>query len=397
MSLVKHTHRYPLLVVLALIGALLNSAANAQMPPLKPLPDVLRSQVTAPQVNAKSWMLMDYASGWMLYSENVETRLEPASLTKLMTSFVVFEALSQGRISEEDSVFVSEKAWRTGGSKMFLNIGDNVTVGQLLRGLIVQSGNDAAVALAEHVAGDEASFASLMNDAAAMLGMQNTNFVNASGLPDEAHYSTTYDLMILARAIIHRFPNYFPLYSQQEYSYAGITQKNRNLLLYRDPDADGLKTGYTEKAGYVLIGTMNKQGHRLMAIVTGTESKNARADEVQKLLNYGFRSYQFKTFFTPEQKVASVPMLFGDKPDADVAPAYELGVIFPRGQGGNLSASLALPDYLEAPLLDRQRVGTITVRFEQQDVMQQQLEVLGEQQSGPWYSRLWDWIKRFFM
>lgn len=370
---------------------------NAQLQSIKPMPQILQSQVAPPEIDAKTWMLLDYSTGWMIDSHHVEQRLEPASLTKLMTSFVVFEALRQGHIKLDDRVYVSEKAWRSVGSKMFLNIGDQVTVEQLLSGLIVQSGNDAAVSLAEHVAGDESSFSDLMNDAAAMLGMNSTNFTNASGLPDENHYSTTYDLMILARAIIHRFPEFFPLYSEEQYSYANITQKNRNLLLYRDPDVDGLKTGYTENAGYVLIGTAKKEGHRLMAIVTGTASKTARADEVQKLLNYGFRSYQFKTFFTPEQKVTSVPLLFGNQSAVDVASAYELGVLFPNGQQGNLSASLALPPYLQAPLLAREQVGSITVSYEQEQIMQQQLEVISEQQLGPWYSRLWDWIKRLFM
>jgi len=364
--------------------------------PLIEIPQIVKSVVPTPDIKATSWMLVDFESGWILGSENRNQPIEPASLTKLMTSFLVFEALVKGEIKLTDEVYVSKKAWKTGGSRMFIQVDSRVDVESLLKGLIIQSGNDAAVALAEYLGGSEEGFAVRMNHKAAELGMVNTHFTNSNGLPDPDHYSTAEDIIILGRALIRNFPDLFSLYSTREYTYNDITQKNRNALLWRDPSVDGLKTGYTKAAGYCLIGTAKRDDMRLMAIVTGTESRKARADAVQSLLQYGYAAYDGLLLYTPGAEVTSVPLWMGEEPRASLGVSQHLGIIFPKGKKDQLSAALDIPESLEAPVKEGSDVGSILVKYDGQPLKEQRLYIAQEYPEGPWWSKLLDSVQRLF-
>ncbi|PKO63499.1 MAG: hypothetical protein CVU23_10410, partial [Betaproteobacteria bacterium HGW-Betaproteobacteria-17] len=264
-----------------------------------------------PQLAAKSWVLLDVASGSILVDHQGAARLPPASLTKLMTAHVAALELQRGRIKESDLVTISEKAWRMGGSKMFVQVGDQIAVKDLLRGIIVQSGNDASIALAEHLAGGEDTFAALMNQEAKRLGLADTHFLNATGWPAEGHYSSALDMAKLARAIIIEDPEHYAMYAEKEFVWSGIKQPNRNLLLWRDPTVDGLKTGHTEEAGYCMVASPKRDGMRLVASVFGTDSENARATETAKLLAYGFNFFDSKTFFKQGETLQAVAVWKG--------------------------------------------------------------------------------------
>src|SRR5471030_3213472 len=257
-----------------------------------------------PQLAAKAYVLMDASSGNVLVENNGDQRLPPASLTKLMTAYIATLEIRRGQIGENDPVTVSENAWRTGGSRMFIKVGSQVTVSDLLHGIIIQSGNDDSVALSEHITGSEDAFADLMNKTVADLGMSNTHFMNPTGLPNPEHYSTAHDMAILARAIIHEDPAHYAIYSQKEFFWNGIKQPNRNLLLWRDKTVDGLKTGHTEEAGYCMVSSAVRDGMRLIAVVFGTNSEVARASETQKLLTYGFRFFETQTFYQKGAELA---------------------------------------------------------------------------------------------
>ncbi len=356
----------------------------------------VQSVVPTPEIPARSWMLVDFESGWILGSENRDLRIEPASLTKLMTSFLVFEALTKNEISLTDQVYVSKKAWKTGGSRMFIQVDTHVDVESLLKGLIIQSGNDASVALAEHLGGSEEGFAVRMNHKAAELGMVNTHFTNSNGLPHPDHYSTAEDIIILGRALIRNFPDLFTLYSTREYTYNDITQKNRNSLLWRDSSVDGLKTGYTKAAGYCLVGTAKRDDMRLMAIVTGAESRKSRADSVQSLLQYGYAAYDGMLLYSPGNEVTSVPLWMGNQSTASLGVQRHLGLIFPKGQKEKLSASLDIPESLEAPLGKGADAGSIMIKFSGEPLLQHRLYVNEEYVEGPWWSKLLDSVKRLF-
>lgn len=373
--------------------------ANDPTPPpslLREIPPVVKSVVPTPDVPARSWMLVDFESGWILGSENRDLRIEPASLTKLMTSYLVFEALKKGEIKLSDKVYVSKKAWQTGGSRMFIQVDTHVDVESLLKGLIIQSGNDAAVALAEHLGGSEEGFAVRMNHKAAELGMVNSHFTNSNGLPDEEHYSTAEDILILSRALIRNYPDMFTLYSTREYTYNDITQKNRNVLLWRDPTVDGLKTGYTKAAGYCLIGTARRDDMRLLAIVTGTESRKIRADAVQSLLQYGYAAYDGLLLYRPGSEVTTVPLWMGESKQASIGVDGHLGLVFPKGQRDLLSAALDIPESLEAPLEEGSDVGSIVVKYNGEPLITRRLYLNAGYPEGPWWSRLMDSVLRLF-
>ena len=290
-----------ILSLLSLLG--LAAASFAQSPDLVNPP--------APTVAARSYLLLDYYSRQTLAGKNANERVEPASLTKLMTAYLTFSALRQKQIQPAQVVPVSERAWKAEGSRMFIEPRKAVTVDELMHGMIVQSGNDACIALAELIAGSEEAFAQTMNREAQRLGMKDTHFVNSTGLPDAKHYSTAYDLALLAIAIIREFPEYHPLYSTREYRYNNITQANRNRLLWSDPTVDGMKTGYTESAGYCLIATAKRSERRLVSVVLGAASESARAAESQKLLNHGFQFYDSVKLYEKNQTVTSVPVWKG--------------------------------------------------------------------------------------
>lgn len=375
-----------------LCAIFLPPAAAAE--PLQALPAVLESAVAAPQIDADSWLLADFDSGWVVASDNADARIEPASLTKLMTGYLVFDALARGEITRQDTVLVSEKAWRTGGSKMFIRVGTRVSIADLLRGLIIQSGNDAAVALAEHLGGSEAGFAALMNQTAAELGMSATNFTNSSGLPHPDHYSTARDMTVLTRALIRRFPADYRLYSETEFTYGGITQRNRNLLLARDPSVDGIKTGYTEKAGYCLIGTASRDGMRLIATVIGAPSMQARADLAHALLQFGYAAYRSREIYAAGAVVKALPLWFGQADEARVVIPGGLKILHPKGGEARLAGKLALPASLDAPLAAGQEVGRIDVQFDGATVRAAALQVDADYRPGAWGARLADWFKR---
>lgn len=371
-------------------------ASNPSPGGLVEIPGSVKSVVPTPEIAAKSWMLIDFESGWILGSENRDLRIEPASLTKLMTSFLVFEALTKGEIKLTDQVYVSKKAWKTGGSRMFIQVDTRVGVESLLKGLIIQSGNDASVALAEHLGGSEEGFAVRMNHKAAELGMVNSHFTNSNGLPDPDHYSTAEDIIILGRALIRNFPDLFTLYSNREFTYNDITQKNRNSLLWRDPSVDGLKTGYTKAAGYCLVGTAKRDDMRLMAIVTGADSRKRRADAVQSLLQYGYAAYDGLLLYSPGSEVTSVPLWMGNAGEASLSVNRHLGLVFPKGQKEKLSAALDIPESLEAPLEKGADAGLIVVKYGGEPLLEQRLYVDDEYIEGPWWSKLLDSVKRLF-
>ena len=381
------------------LSAQLNSTSNtltAAPTGLTDIPDAVKSVVPTPDVAARSWMLVDFESGWIMGSKDPHLKIEPASLTKLMTSYLVFEALQKGEIKLSDNVYVSKKAWKTGGSRMFIQVDSHVDVESLLKGLIIQSGNDAAVALAEYLGGSEEGFAVRMNHKAAELGMVNSHFTNSNGLPDPDHYSTAYDIVLLGRSLIRNFPDFFSLYSTKEYTYNDITQKNRNALLWRDPSVDGLKTGYTKAAGYCLVGTAKRDDMRLIAIVTGSESRKIRADAVQSLLQYGYAAYDGLLLYRPGNEVTSVPLWMGQQSSASISVNRHLGLIYPKGQRDKLSASLNIPESLEAPIEAGRDVGSIMVKYDGKELLQQRLYLRSEYPEGPWWSKILDSVKRLF-
>jgi len=314
---------------------------------------------TPPAVAARSWLLLDHASGQPLAGLNTEDRVEPASLTKLMTAYLVFTAMKEGRIKPEMPVPVSERAWKAQGSRMFIEPNRPVTVGELVRGMIVQSGNDACIALAEAVAGAEETFVQMMNREAARLGLANTHFMNATGLPDAQHYSTASDLARLASALIRDFPEYYPIYSMKEYNYNKITQPNRNRLLWLDPTVDGVKTGHTEAAGYCLIASSKRGARRLLSVVLGTASDATRAQESQKILNFGFQAYDAVKIYDKDQAVTQPKVFKGTQASVRAGFREDFVLSLPKGSADKLKVDLVSVQPLLAPLQQGQRVATL--------------------------------------
>jgi D-alanyl-D-alanine carboxypeptidase (penicillin-binding protein 5/6) len=357
----------------------------------------LHAQVpAAPALGATSYVLMDFHSGHVVAAEAPDARVEPASITKLMTSYVVFRELGAGRLALEDTVRISEKAWRTGGSRMFVEVDTEVTIEDLLKGVIVQSGNDASVALAEHVAGSEEVFAQMMNAEAERLGLENTRYVNATGLPHPDHYTTALDVARLARALIDDFPDYYDWYSQLEFTYNDITQQNRNLLLRRDPTVDGLKTGHTEAAGYCLATSAVRDGMRLISVVMGTDSENARASASQALLNYGFRFFETFRLYAGGDVLSTAPVWKGRIDEMRLGIDDDVYVTVPRGEQDRLAAEIALPEPAVAPFEQGQRFGTLEVRFGDELRVERPLKVLDEVPEAGWWGRTTDGIGLWF-
>ena len=320
---------------------------------------IASANVAPPVIEGKSWLLIDNDSGAILSAGNPDMQIEPASLTKLMTAYIVFRELAEGRQNLDDMVFVSEKAWRMEGSRMFIKVNSRVKLEDLVKGMIIQSGNDATVALAEHVAGTEESFVGLMNKVAAELGMKGTHFVNSAGMPDEGHLTTATDLTKLTRALINQFPQYYKYYSIKDFTWNKIKQGNRNILLYRDPSVDGVKTGHTESAGYCLIGSAQREGMRLIAVVTGTGSKLARADMVQNLLNYGFRNYINKEVYPAGKLIQNVDIYKAASNNVAVESADRISLTVPRRGGAEITQTVTIPDYVIAPVDRGQVLGNI--------------------------------------
>ena len=350
-----------------------------------------------PQVAGSSWVLMDPLSGRIIMEHNSHERLPPASLTKMMTAYIVERELDEGRIAMTDMVPISVKAWRTGGSRTFVQEGTQVSVENLLKGVIIQSGNDASVALAEFVAGSEDAFVDIMNQQARQLGMNNTNFENATGLPHPDQYSTAYDLALLAKAIIEDYPENYPLYAVKSFTYNNIRQPNRNSLLWRDESVDGLKTGHTEEAGYCLVASAKRDNTRLIAAVMGASSAEVRAREVQKMLNYGFRYYETERLFRAGQELVDAKVWGGKSDQISVGLAEDVFVTIPRGARDKLESTVDLDSVIKAPIKVGDELGRIQVMLDGEVLVDEPALALTDVQQGSVFKRLWDAVKLFFV
>jgi D-alanyl-D-alanine carboxypeptidase (penicillin-binding protein 5/6) len=349
-----------------------------------------------PTLNAKSYIMMDANSNEVLAGKNADERLAPASITKLMTAYVVFKALEEGHIGLEDPVLVSEKAWRMEGSRMFIEVGKRVKVDDLLKGMIIQSGNDASVALAEHVAGSEEAFVNIMNAEVADLGLVNTHYVNATGLPDPQHYSTARDIALLAKAIIREFPDQYPRYSERKYTYNGITQYNRNKLLWRDESVDGLKTGHTETAGYCLVSSAERDTMRLISVVMGTKSAKSRVTYSQSLLNYGFRFFETHKLYKAGQPLAKPRIWKGEQEHLPLGLAEDLYITIPRGQYDDLDATMELTAPIDAPVQAGDPYGKVVVALNATDLKQEPLIALKAVPKGDLWRQAMDAVLLWF-
>ncbi|NOX77144.1 MAG: D-alanyl-D-alanine carboxypeptidase [Gammaproteobacteria bacterium] len=351
---------------------------------------------STPKIKARGYLLIDYNSGRVLAEKKADTRMEPASLTKMLSSYVVDYELAQGNISLSDEVTVSEKAWRMQGSRMFIEVGKKVSVEDLIKGVIIQSGNDATVALAEHVAGSEEAFVSLMNQHAAELGMADSHFVNSTGLPHKDHYTTPRDLARLARALIRDFPVQYKGYSKRQFTYNGIKQYNRNTLLARNKEVDGIKTGHTESAGYCLVASALRDDMRLISVVLGTKSKAARASESQKLLTFGFRFFETHRLYAANEPLTTARIWKGEQEELPLGLANDLYVTIPKGQYKKLDASMKVDARITAPAKAGQTFGTVNIRLGDQPYATRELVALKNIEKGGLFSNLVDEVKLLF-
>ena len=354
-----------------------------------------------PQIAAKAYLLMDYHTGQVLIGSNEHDRLPPASLTKMMTSYVIGQELKSGRIKPEDMVTISQNAWAknySDSSKMFIEVGKQVSVDNLNKGIIIQSGNDACIAMAEHIAGSEDSFASLMNQWADRLGMKETHFVNAHGLHNPDHYSSAYDMALLGQALIRDLPNEYAIYSQKEFTFNGIVQHNRNRLLWdKTLVVDGIKTGHVSEVGYNLVASATGPDNmRLISVVIGSGSEAQRAEESKKLLTYGFRFYQNVTPYKQGAELANQRIWMGDKSEIKLGTDRDISLVVPRNSSGKLKADFQLKNELNAPIKKGEQVGTIFLKLDGKDVAQYPLVALEEVNEGSLFSRLWDYLVLLF-
>lgn len=350
----------------------------------------------APKIKASSYLLMDFSSGEYLVEENSDERLPPASLTKIMTIYVTSTELKNGKISLDDEVLVSEKAWRTEGSRMFIEVGKKVKLDDLIHGVVIQSGNDASVALAEYISGTEDVFADLMNKHAVRLGMKNTNFVNSTGLPDPNHYTTAKDLAILARAMISDFPERYKLYSMKEFTYNNIKQHNRNKLLWRDRNVDGMKTGHTEEAGYCLVASAIKDEMRLISVVMGTDGVNARAKASQALLNYGYRFYETHKLYSAGEMITSAKIWKANIDNLNLGVMKDIYVTVPRGQYDNLEPVVEFDKKIIAPVSEGEQKGLLNVMLNNKSIVSVPLLALETVAEGSIVNKLKDEVRLLF-
>ena len=373
-------------LTLTLLLLLINSFSVAS-PAIVPAP---------PNFSAKAWLLIDHNSGRILVEHNSHQRVEPASLTKMMTAYVALYAMRNGSINAEDEVRVSEKAWRMKGSRMFIEVNSLVSVDELLKGMIIQSGNDASVALAEHVAGNEAAFVELMNQHARTLGMTETSFTNSTGWPDSAHYTTPYDLAVLSRALIRDFPDHYTWYRIKEYTYNNIRQFNRNRLLWLDDKVDGIKTGHTESAGYCLVASAKKDDMRLISVVLGADSDNARASNSRKLMSYGFRFYETFLLHRANEPLENMRIWRGANETVPLGLQEDLYITIPHGQRQNVKANMTVEAMLVAPAKKGQTYGSVNIRIGEEELSQQPLIALQDVPEGGLWRRTVDNIKLMF-
>lgn len=354
------------------------------------------STIPAPAIAARAWISIDVTSGQVLAASNPDQQVEPASLTKIMTAFVAFTAVDENRLSLEQQVNVSEAAWKTGGSRMFIEPRKPVTVEQLLQGVIVQSGNDASVAVAEAVAGSESAFATLMNQEAKRLGMSRTHFMNATGLPDPQHVTSVRDLATLATHLIVNHPKHFHYYKQRDFTYNGITQSNRNRLLWADPSVDGMKTGHTESAGYCLVATAMRGDRRILTVVVGTDSEATRAEESLKLMNWSFQNFDTLKLFDASQPAIEARIWEGKAETVKLGTAEPVWVTVPRGRSGEVKPVAQRPDPLVAPLEQGQAIGTVALTLDGKTLRVEPLVVKETVERAGFFGRLADTVKRWF-
>ena len=346
-----------------------------------------------PAIDASSYLVLDYSSGKMIVEENIDKRLPPASLTKIMTTYVVASELKEGNLSLEDEVLVSEKAWRTQGSRMFIEVGKRVTVDDLLHGVIIQSGNDASVALAEHISGTEGVFADLMNKHAEKLGMKNTHYTNSTGLPDENHYTTARDLAILSRAYISNFPEIYKRNSIKEFTFNKIKQHNRNKLLWRDSSVDGIKTGHTDAAGYCLVASAERDDMRLISVVMGTSGANARAKASQALLNYSFRFYESHKLYSAGETITSALIWKADAKEINLGTDNDVHITVPRGQYEKLKPVVDIPADIIAPVNKGDKQGMLNINLNDEVLLTIPLLALDSVSEGGFLTRMKDEIR----
>ncbi|HSW93252.1 MAG TPA: D-alanyl-D-alanine carboxypeptidase family protein [Gammaproteobacteria bacterium] len=365
-----------------LLASLLSTAALPN--PVIPIPGQPQPLITpaSPVINAAGYILMDANSGKILAEKNSDARMAPASLTKLMTMYVISNALKNGNIHFDDKVRISEKAWRTGGSRMFVKVNDEVPVRNLLQGIVVASGNDASVAMAEYLAGTEEAFASLMNTEAQQIGMTHSHFVDSNGLPNPNHYSTAHDLALLTQAIIQNFPEDYQLYSEKWFSWNNIRQPNRNRLLWRFQYADGLKTGHTEEAGFCLVGSASKDGTRLISVVMGAPSDSVRTEDSIRLLTYGFRFFETHKLYSGSTPLAEARVWKGQEKHVGLGLARDLYVTMPAGQYKNVRATMDLEPSIKAPVIKGQVYGTLKVTLNGQVLASEPLVALSDNKKG---------------
>ncbi len=349
-----------------------------------------------PEFDASAWLLRDHHSGQVIAEHNADSPHDPASLTKMVTVYVVFAELAAGKIALDEQVLISEKAWKMPGSRMFVEVDKRVSVENLIRGVIIQSGNDASVALAEHLAGDESAFSDLMNQYSERLGMTGSNFVNASGLPDPEHYTTARDMAIVASALIRDFPELYKLHSVKEFTFNGITQHNRNKLLWRDPSVDGLKTGHTESAGYCLVASALREGMRVISVLMGAATERARARQSQALLSYGFRFFETHRLYAAGTSVREVRVWKGQRQNVGLGLSGDLYVTVPRDQYQRLDPKIAVDARLEAPLVEGDVRGELLVNFDGELLAKQPLVILQTVPAGGVWRRLSDSVRLWF-
>ena len=355
----------------------------------KPIPN-------PPELDATSYYLVDFDSGRVLAEKDPDKHIEPASITKLMTAYLVDKAIADGDITLDEMVTISEKAWRMKGSKMFVEVGKQVPVDDLLKGLIIQSGNDASVALAEHIAGSESAFAGYMNHQAQLLGMTNTNFVNSTGWPDENHYSSARDIAILTRAVISEFPESYSYYKEREYTYNKIRQFNRNRLLWRDETVDGVKTGHTEAAGYCLVASAQREDMRLISVVLGADSDKSRTQSSQSLLNYGFRFYETHKLYRAEEVLKTARIWYGEQEQVNLGVGKDIHITIPRGRYGDLDASMEIDREISAPVALGQQLGQVNIKLDDEVMLSEDIVAMQGVAEGSLFVRTMDSIKLMF-
>lgn len=360
-------------------------------------PDQVQALATGvPELSANSFLLVDYQSGSELAAYNASLRVDPASITKLMTAYVLYRELAKGTIKLEDQVLINKSAWGMDGSRMFIEVGKRVELEKLMRGLIVQSGNDAAIAIAEHVAGSESAYVERMNQVAAELGMKDTYYVNVTGWPAENHYTTARDIVILAKAIISEFPDRYKLYSEKEFTYNKIRQYNRNKLLFRDPSVDGMKTGFTDKAGYCLVASAKRQEMRLISIMLGTASEESRAENSQKLLEYGFRTFETHKMYNANAVLHEARVWKGETETVPAGVINDVYVSVQKGNYNNLKGAIQVSKEVYAPVKRGDILGQIIFSDQGKVIKQLPLIALADVEEGGMWRQMIDSVKSWF-